>query len=194
MSHKATQEVISLLHEIGMLGRIERSGFAFLGSGKQSVAEHSFRVAILALMLAEAEAVKVDEAKLLKLCLFHDLMEARIGDLNYVQKQYLAVDRQKLLADWKEDYPHWGPRLVALEEALNESSPEAKLMHDADVLDLLLCLKEEMELGNTRAKDWYAIVNKRLHMAQSKIWAEEILLQRADAWWFRRNQPKTQEN
>ncbi len=193
MTHKTSprataQEAVALLHEIGMLGRIERSGFAFLGSGKQSVAAHSFRVAILALMLSEGEKVKIDEALLLKLCLFHDVMEARIGDLNYVQKRYLSVDRQKLFADWIEEYPYWGAHLVALEQSLQENSLEAALMHDADQLDLLLCLKEEMELGNSRAADWYAIVQQRLRLARSNEWAKEILEQRADTWWFRRNQ------
>ena len=45
-------EIVNLLHEIGMLSSIPRSGFAFLGSGKQSVAEHSFRVTLIAYVLA----------------------------------------------------------------------------------------------------------------------------------------------
>jgi len=32
------------LYEVGMLQRTPRSGFAFLGSGKQSVAEHTYRM------------------------------------------------------------------------------------------------------------------------------------------------------
>ena len=37
--------IVNLLHEVGMLAHIPRSGFAFLGLGKQSVAEYSYRVA-----------------------------------------------------------------------------------------------------------------------------------------------------
>ena len=40
------------LFEVGMLNRTPRSGFAFLGSGEQSVSEHSFRMLYIAWLLA----------------------------------------------------------------------------------------------------------------------------------------------
>ena len=92
-------EWANLVHELGMLARLERSGLLFLGSGRQTVAEHSHRVACIALMLARRCEERVDEARLAWLCLFHDLPETRIGDHNYVNRKYLRVDMERLCAD-----------------------------------------------------------------------------------------------
>lgn len=43
---------VNLMHEVGMLAKTPRSGFAFLGSGSQSVAEHSFQMTWVALILS----------------------------------------------------------------------------------------------------------------------------------------------
>lgn len=46
-------------NEVGMLRHTPRSGYAFLGSGRENVAEHSYRVSVLGYALARelAEAI-----------------------------------------------------------------------------------------------------------------------------------------
>ena len=39
-------------NEVGMLRHTPRSGYAFLGSGRENVAEHSYRVSVLGYALA----------------------------------------------------------------------------------------------------------------------------------------------
>lgn len=68
-------------YEAGMLMRTPRSGFQFLGSGSQSVAEHTYRMLNIAFVLNRLVPEPADELHLLKLVLFHDLPEARTGDL-----------------------------------------------------------------------------------------------------------------
>jgi 5'-deoxynucleotidase YfbR-like HD superfamily hydrolase len=70
----------NLFFEVGMLARTPRSGFPFLGTGKQSVAEHVYRMLNIAFILARQSDHPVDELHLLHLVLFHDLPEARTGD------------------------------------------------------------------------------------------------------------------
>ena len=66
--------VVDLLNEIGMLAATPRSGFAFLGSGSQSVAEHSYRAAVVGMALADQVDEEVDREKLLSPCRFHELL------------------------------------------------------------------------------------------------------------------------
>ena len=73
-------------NEVGMLRHTPRNGYAFLGSGRENVAEHSYRVSVLGYALARLAGA--DPARVAFLCLFHDLHEARTGDFNYVNHRY----------------------------------------------------------------------------------------------------------
>jgi putative hydrolase of HD superfamily len=176
-------QIVNLLNEMGMLSLIPRSGFAFLGSGRQSVAEHSFRVSLAAYVLARLTPHPVNTHKLVMMCLFHDLPEARIGDLNYVQKKYVVPQLEKAL-DHISSESFLGPEIVAwIKEYEEGSSLEAQLAHDADQLELLLFLKQEEELGNVRTKYWISSVLKRLQTETGKEVAEAICQTSSDGWW-----------
>ena len=180
----APHSIVNLLHEIGMLSAIPRSGFAFLGSGKQSVAEHSFSVALIAYVLARLVNQHVDTHKLVMMCLFHDLPESRIGDLNYFQKKYVIAKLDKALEDIASA-SFLGPEIIAwIEEYEEGTSLEAQLAHDADQLELLLVLKREEEMGNLRAKEWMSNLLQRLRTEAGKQLADVIWETASDAWWL----------
>jgi putative hydrolases of HD superfamily len=176
--------LVNLLNEVGMLAKTPRSGFAFLGSGQQSVSEHSYRMAIVALVLASLVQAPIDKHKLLLLCLFHDLPEARSSDLNYVNKKYVQVDEAKVLKDIEGSSP-LGPDIVAyIQEFEAAHTPEAQLAKDADQLELMLVLKAELDTGNPRAHDWFENAFKRLKTPEAKQLAREIRTTPFDAWWL----------
>ncbi|MBA3721798.1 MAG: HD domain-containing protein [Parachlamydiaceae bacterium] len=181
-------EIVNLLNEIGMLSHIPRSGFAFLGSGKQSVAEHSYRVALIAHALArlssKASDKTIDHSKLIMMCLLHDLPEARTGDLNYLQKKYVHTDLPKAINDIEKGSP-LGPEIAEwINEYEDDLTEEAKIAHDADQLELFLVLKKEHELGNPRALEWFKTGCKRLKTPIAKELAEMIFQTSSDEWWF----------
>ncbi len=93
------------LFEVGMLNRTPRSGFQFLGTGEQSVAEHTNRMLHVAFTLARMSDAKIDELHLLRLVLFHDLPEARTGDHNYLNRKYVHEDLERLLAETARAWP-----------------------------------------------------------------------------------------
>ncbi len=172
------------LYEVGMLNRTPRSGFAFLGSGEQSVSEHSFRMLHIAWLLARLSHEPVDELHLSNLVLFHDLPEARTGDFNYVHHKYDRVDEDKLYADLGKELP-FGEEIVRLiREFEARVTPEARLANDADQLELIATLKEQLDLGNARAADWIAAARARLKTAVAQRLAEELLATASDNWWF----------
>jgi putative hydrolase of HD superfamily len=92
------KSMINFLFEVGMLKKTPRTGYQFLGSGQESVAEHSFRTAVIGYMLSLQEP-SADSLKTTLMCLFHDIHEARTGDQNYVNKKYVHVDEDRAIED-----------------------------------------------------------------------------------------------
>jgi len=178
-------QLATFCYELGILQETPRSGFAFLGSGSQTVAEHSHRALGIAFLLARLSEQPVDELRLLHMVLFHDLPEARTGDLNYVHQKYVHVNWERVLGDEASDQPY-GPEIAGLvSEFEARETPEARLAADADQLELLCSLREELDRGNPLAADWLPPVVARIATPAGRQLAEEILTTRSDAWWFR---------
>ena len=175
---------VNLINEFGMLSRLPRSGFSFLGTGKQSVAEHSYGVLSIAFVLAHCCEESVDELRLLQLCLLHDLPESRIGDHNYVQKKYISSDDNKVFKDIENASPLGKFIVEAVEEFEELKTLEALLARDADHLELLITLKMELDTGNPRAAEWFEVSEKRLHTDVAKKLAQEIWDTPFDEWWL----------
>jgi putative hydrolase of HD superfamily len=177
------KSIVNFFFELGMLKRTPRSGFQFLGSGQESVAEHIFRAALIGFTLARLDK-GVDVFRVIRMCLFHDLPESRTGDLNYVNKQYVQAREDRAINDLARTLP-FGEELEQLLSEFNEGeSPEARLARDADQLDLILELKEHFDLGNRYAKDWIRHARRRLKTDLGRQLAAEIIETDSAAWWF----------
>jgi putative hydrolases of HD superfamily len=175
--------VVNFFFEVGMLKRTPRSGFQFLGSGRESVADHTFRTALIGFALAKLEGA-TDPYKVACLCLFHDLPEARTGDLNYLNKRYVEVREQDAIRDLTDSVPFAEDVIHLLDEYRSKSTAEAQLAHDADQLDLLLELKEQSDLGNKHAMAWIEFASRRLETQIAMRMAKEMLSTDFNAWWL----------
>ncbi len=180
------KNIANFLFEVGMLKKTPRTGYQFLGSGSESVADHSFRMTIIGYILA-GQIPEADRNKTVLMCLFHDLHEARTGDMNYVNKQYNTVDEKKAVRHMTEGLP-FGAEIASLTDEFNESATiEAKIARDADQIDLILELKREKDLGNKYADEWLFYARKRLITEKAKEMADEILKTDHAEWWFDKN-------
>jgi putative hydrolase of HD superfamily len=178
------KEIVNFLFEVGMLQKTPRSGFQFLGSGGESVAEHILRTLFIAYTLCKLEP-EVDEWRALKLCLFHDLPEARTGDMNYVNKKYVDVNEEKAIRELTENL-FFGEEVKSIIEEFNQKKTrEAIIARDADQLALIIQLKEYGDLGNKYSKEWIAFAIKRLCSENAKNMAETIITTDFSEWWFR---------
>ena len=177
------QSIANFLFEVGMLKRTPRSGMQFLGSGSESVAEHAFRVTCIAYVLARLEP-EVDEARLIKLCLLHDVHEARTGDLNYMNKKYITADENRAVEHMTRDLPFGDDIRETVREFNGGETKEAALANDADQLDLILMLKEQQDLGNKYATEWIDFALKRLKTESGQKIADQILKTDWTHWWF----------
>ena len=178
------KDVANFLFEVGMLKKTPRTGFQFLGSGRESVAEHIARTIFIGYTLCKLEGF-VDELKVLKMCLFHDLPETRTGDMNYVNKKYVAVDERKAVKDLAETL-FFGDDVELLINEFNEKKTEASLLaHDADQLALILQLKEYGDLGNKYSQEWIDYAIRRLRTDTAREVADAILSTDSSHWWFK---------
>ena len=178
------KDIANFLFEVGMLKKTPRTGFQFLGSGRESVAEHVTRTIFIGYVLCKLEA-DVDELRVLKMCLLHDLPETRTGDMNYVNKKYVAVNEKKAIKDLT-DTLFFGDEMEDIISEFNERKTRGALLaHDADQLSLILQLKECGDLGNKYSQEWIAYALKRLGTDTAKKLADVILGTDSSEWWFK---------
>lgn len=176
--------IADLLFEVRMLKDLNRTGYAFLGTGAESIAEHCFTTAFLCFVMARLEP-DVDAEKLISMALVHDTAEARTGDLNYVNKHYNTVDEPHAVSDliqgldWAKDIPE------LIDEFNRGETREARLANDADQLSFILELKKLKDLGATSPESWLPLVVGRLRTDTGKQLAREVLGTRWDEWWTR---------
>ncbi|OPY87306.1 MAG: hypothetical protein A4E73_03723 [Syntrophaceae bacterium PtaU1.Bin231] len=178
------KEIANFLFEVGMLNKTPRTGFQFLGSGKESVAEHILRTLFIGYALCKLDP-SVDELKVLRMCLVHDLPEARTGDMNYMYKKYVTVDEEKAVRDLTENLPFGGEIKALLGEFNEKKTRESLLAHDADQLGLILLLKEYGDLGNKYSREWLDYAVRRLCTDEGRKLADAILRTDWTQWWFR---------
>jgi putative hydrolases of HD superfamily len=178
------RELADFLFEAGMLKKTPRSGFQFLGSGAESVAEHVLQTLFIAYVLCKMDP-EADELKVLRMCLVHDLPEARTGDMNYMNKKYVAVDEKKAIRELAEPLFFGAEIETTLEEFNGRQSRESLLARDADQLALIVQLKECGDLGNKYSQDWIRFALRRLATENARKLAAGILETDSSNWWFK---------
>jgi putative hydrolase of HD superfamily len=127
---------------------------------------------------------EADAGRVLQLCLFHDVPEARTGDLNYVAKKYLKVDEARAVDDLAATLPFGDDYRGLIAEFTGRNSREALIAHDADQLEMILALKEYKDLGNRYADEWYPFSVRRLKTDAARRLAETIWTTDSTRWWF----------
>ncbi|MEK7568721.1 MAG: HD domain-containing protein [Patescibacteria group bacterium] len=180
---ESLEKIANFLFETGMLAKTPRSGFFFLGSGEQSVAEHLNRATYIGYSLAQL-AGDVDVGKVVQMCMFHDISEARISDLNYVHQKYTERLEEKAHEDLVASLPFGGEVKKLIDEYEERKTKEAKLTKDADNLEFLLSLKEQVDIGNERARTWIPPLMGRFLTDEARQLAEVIIDTDSDGWWF----------
>jgi putative hydrolase of HD superfamily len=176
--------IANFLFEVGMLSKTPRSGYQFLGSGKESVAEHVLRTVFVGYALCKIDP-SLDEFRVMKMCVFHDLPEARTGDMNYVNKKYVNVDEDKAVQELTESLAFGSDIRAAIDEFNNKETKESQIARDADQIALILQLKECGDLGNKYSDEWISFALQRLSTDAGQKLADKIIKTDSADWWFK---------
>lgn len=190
---KEYKNIVNFLFEVGILSKTPRSGFYFLGTGNQSVAEHVNRVVFMGYTLALMEG-NVDMLKVMKMCLLHDIAEARISDLNYVHQKYVAKKEDEAVHDLVSSLSFGKDIEATITEYEERKTQESIIAKDADNLEWIFALKEQQDTGNARAKKWILSAIRRLKTNSAKKIAEEMLNTDSNEWWDNESGPASQVN
>ena len=145
-------DLVKFLEISGILKRIQRTGWVDIGvCAPESVADHTFRMAILCMLYADRN--NLDTSKMLKMALIHDLPEAIIGDLMPSQKNAKTKKDEKdaiceilsLLPEKQkaEYYAIWT-------EYQQGETKEAKAARQLDKIEMTLQAKEYEKMGHDK--------------------------------------------
>ncbi|MHB8137568.1 MAG: HD domain-containing protein [Smithellaceae bacterium] len=178
------ESISDFLFEVGMLCKTPRSGYQFLGSGRESVAEHVLRTVFIGYALCKIND-SLDELRVLKMCVLHDLPEARTGDMNYVNKKYVEVDEAKAVRELTDGLVFGDDIRQAIEEFNAKETKESQIARDADQIALILQLKEYGDLGNKYSDEWIKYALQRLSTEEGKKLAASIIQTDSAHWWFK---------
>ncbi len=143
---------VNLLYEIGCLRHLTRTWKQFNNPGVANIAEHIFRVMWTALTLARHE--KANQEKVLKIALVHDIAESRTGDVHYLSRQYVERKEDMASADMLAETLHEEEFINLLQEYEQRKTLEAKIVKDADNLDVELELQELKAKGDVLGSLW----------------------------------------
>lgn len=150
-------DLAPILLDAGRLKTTPRAGWVRVGlPSAESVAEHSYRLALLAALVAPR--LGLDRDRLVLMALLHDLPEARVGDITPYQGVPTAEKRQRevdALADILSGLPEAGALLERYAEYRSGGSPEAALLPQLDKLEMALqALEYERAHGATLDEFW----------------------------------------
>jgi len=113
---------------------------------QESVASHSFFVALGVLMMTKDYKFNVDMA--LKIAICHDLAEMEVSDVNHLVKKNFPSVASALKEAEKKIIENFPDQVKEYCDLYNDESPEALVVHYADALQCLQYASNEIKLGN----------------------------------------------
>lgn len=186
-----TNKIVNFFFEIATLRRLTRSHRQAIAEVSDNISDHSFRVAVIGMILARLE--KADENKVLKMCLFHDLAEARTGDANTINKRYARLDEKGAVRDQMEGLPIGEEVINNFNEYEDRQSPEAIVAKDADILDQMILNQEHFFKDEVNRKVWQNNSEIRLRTKSAKEIAEKIKVSNPLEWIYSLSGEKRRE-
>lgn len=179
--------LLDLTGEAGILKSVHRSGWWMIGiKNGETVAEHSFRAALIGYLLARMEGV--EPYPVVMMALLNDLHEARINDLHKVGHRYIdfPAAEKKASAEQLGILPSpFKEELSALLQGLfSRSSHAAEIARDADLLECMIQGKEYADQKHKRALDWMTRPMHLLKTKSAKQLARKLKTWKSDRWWI----------
>lgn len=177
--------VARFLYEAGTLKNTRRSGWWMAGvKDPESVADHSWRTALIASIIAKLEGA--DPAQAAFLAVWHDTQETRTGDVNHLGKKYgnSEADPRAITADQVAGMP------AVIADAVNDlvaeyeakASREAQCARDADKLECMIQGMEYRDQGYANVQRWIDNSRGRITTKSGQLLADAVLETGALDW------------
>jgi 5'-deoxynucleotidase YfbR-like HD superfamily hydrolase len=158
---------LKFLDDVMALKRVPRSGWITYRISKydvEPVSSHSYSVAVIALVMSETVRLTkggLDVEKVLEMALLHDLSESMTFDISKAYLRYLGRRGEKVKRHLEQkaisrilagvNNRRLAKTLrITVEEYDSAKSLEAKIVHCADAIDLLLQVIEYEKMGYSK--------------------------------------------
>ena len=170
IANSSLRDLVKFFKTVGRLKTTPRSGWVEVGIRQpESVADHTFRTSILCMIYSDLEGL--DQLKLLKMALIHDLPETITGDLTPSRKTAESKRKEEtamkqildlLPKKQRENY------MTIWNEYQECKTEEAKAVRQLEKVEMALQAKEYEEIESTREN-----VNRFIKSAdEAVIWPE----------------------
>jgi putative hydrolases of HD superfamily len=142
MHDTTPHNLMALYTQIATLKLLPRTGWLQRGvPNAESVAEHTFGVATLALLIGDTIG-DLDRGKLLAIAMLHDLAEALLSDLPASAKRFIGAAHKhnaerSALEEMIEHMPNRAEYLALWDEYARGCSREARLVKGIDRIEML---------------------------------------------------------
>lgn len=159
---------VELFHQFGKLKNLKRKGWILRKvPSPESVAEHTYRTTLMALVLSEN--LKLNTNKCVQMALIHDIAESVVGDItphdNWdINKKY-QLEKNAIIqifseVDGKDILKLW-------EEYEKNESREAKFVRELDLFEMVMQAQEyEEKYNDIDLSEFWKYVEQRLHTPQ----------------------------
>ncbi|MDR0463273.1 MAG: HD domain-containing protein [Pseudomonadales bacterium] len=178
------QQDTNFLFEMGNLRYIDRMWRRLYSKDFANLAEHHFRTLWIAMTIATHEGA--DLGKVAKIALVHDITESRVGDVDYLSRQYVERNEELAIKDMLAGTALEKEFVELWEEYEKRESIEAKIVKDADNLDVDFELAEQAVNGNPLQKLWKGnrdfVAKEKLYTKTAKKMAEQLSKTNPHTW------------
>ncbi|NJN16458.1 MAG: HD domain-containing protein [Oscillochloris sp.] len=156
-----TDALFQLQSRLISLKLLPRTGWLQRGMrDPESIAEHTFGVATLALLLGDLQR-GIDRGRLLSTALLHDIAEALIGDLPATARRLIGPEakreaERRAMLEMFGDLPACASYLELWDDYNRGATPEARLVKALDRLEMLTQALAYERAGHQALEDFWA--------------------------------------
>jgi putative hydrolases of HD superfamily len=182
------ESAIDFFQQIGQLKLIKRTGWTRhegISAKCESVAEHSFRIAMMALVFGLQDKTGLDLKNLISIALVHDICESIVGDITPlcgISKEEKRAKEERAMESLRETLgrENGGLEIERLWfEYENQESREAKVVKEMDKLEMLVqAMEYECAYEGVCLDEFYESCDGAFLTDTGKAWCESIVKRR----------------
>lgn len=177
------KQFLDFICEMGHLGKIRHEGLRYAGiPDPETVAAHSLRVAQIAYVLGVMEKFENPDL-LVTMAVFHDMGEARTGDLHKVGARYVERNERLAVRDQVAELPELASLADYFDQTENLDTVAGVIVKDADHLEQAFSAKEYMECGYSVCENWLYNAKNKLQTESAKSLCELLTTSSTFDWW-----------
>ncbi len=179
------QRILSFLSTTIQAKRVVRTGWTMMDiKNPESVAEHSYQLCVMAMVLADQ--LGVDQDKLVKMAIVHDLGEIFTGDIVWVRGNIIDIERRRK----KEEIEAKGIEKIfkiinkteeykaIFEELMERKSVEATIFWQLDKLEMAIQALDYEKRKNKNLDEFFVSVDLQLSSPFLRSIFTQILAER----------------